>query len=71
MLAAALLALMAGPASAEGHHCRFWQYDTYYGGYWMYLQCPGEEGRYNGWYPEIPSQLFLDGYEQFLDPYYY
>jgi hypothetical protein len=53
-----MLALMvtASPASAEGHLCRWWTPDYEYGGYWLYLDCPQEagDGRWVGWYPEIP-----------------
>src|SRR5215210_7073226 len=53
------LAVRIAPAVtawAEGHFCRWWQYDTYYGGYWIYLDCPAGigDGRYAGWYSEIP-----------------
>jgi len=62
-------ALTAGTARAEGHFCRWWQYDTDYGWYRLYLDCPADvdDGRYAGWYSEIPSQSAND--TQFLEPY--
>ena len=44
ILAAAMLALSAGAALAEGHHCRHWYPDPYYDGYWLLVECPGEAG---------------------------
>jgi len=70
-IVAVTVALTAGTAWAEGHFCRWWQYDTYYRGYWVYLDCPADSGdeRYAGWYSEIPWQSANDA--QFLEPYYY
>jgi hypothetical protein len=64
VLAAAMLALSAGAASGEGHHCRHWYPDPYYGGYWLWLECPGEVGNWGSWYAELPwyeqSSPYLD-----------
>ncbi len=59
MLVVAVIALLLAhsePASAEGHHCRWWTPDYEYGGYWMYRDCPEVDGdeQWIGWYAEIP-----------------
>jgi hypothetical protein len=50
MLMIAALALTAGPALAEGHFCRWYQWDPYYQGYWMWNAC----GSAWSWVGEIP-----------------
>ncbi len=58
MLMAAILVvatIAAGPASAEGHFCRHWYPDPYYGGYWLWLQCsPEDPGHWAGWHADLP-----------------
>ena len=75
MLATAMLALGTGTASAEGHMCRHWYPDPYYGGYWYWKQCPGEEsGYWNGWHADLPWFYYEhnDPYnEDIREPIYY
>jgi hypothetical protein len=72
ILAAAMLALSAGAASAEGHHCRHWYPDPYYGGYWLWVECPGEPGGWGNWYPDLyPASESSSPYLDIREPIYY
>jgi hypothetical protein len=73
VLAAAILALSTGAASAEGHHCRHWYPDPYYGGYWLWLDCgPTEEGRWppNAWHSDLPWYEWDSEYLDIREPLY-
>ena len=70
VLAAAILALSTGAASAEGHHCRHWYPDPYYGGYWLWLDCGENALNEPGWSPSKPWWPELPWYEwnsEYLD----
>jgi hypothetical protein len=74
VLAAAILALSAGAASAEGHFCRHWYSDPYNGGYWLWLQCGAEAGHWAGWQENLPWFYYEhnDPYnEDIREPLYY
>ena len=71
ILAAAMLALSAGAASAEGHHCRHWYPDPYYDGYWLWVECPGEAGNWGSWYAELPWYEYGSPYLDIRGPLYY
>jgi hypothetical protein len=76
LLATVMLALVTGTALAEGHYCRHWYPDPYYGGYWLYLDCPGDEGdgRWVDWHANLPWFYYEhnDPYnEDIREPIYY
>jgi hypothetical protein len=71
----AVLALAAAPALAEGHVCRNYYPYPYYGGYWLWVECPGDVGRsmgkWTGWMAEPYWQDVGDPEINFHAPYYY
>jgi len=74
LMIATLSLMTAGPASAEGHFCRHWYPDPYYGGYWLWLQCGEEAGHWAGWRADLPWFYYEhnDPYnEDIREPYYY
>ena len=73
-----LVLAAAGTAWAEGHSCRHWYPDPYYGGYWLWLQCPGENDPHNGgkwspqgWFSDLPSYEWNSEYLDIREPIYY
>lgn len=71
LIAALMLLLVAAPALAEGHHCRTWYPDPYYGGYWLYPTCEGGRWSPSGWFPELPNYEWSNPYLDIQPPYYY
>ena len=72
VLAALMLALASSPALAEGHMCRHWYPDGTYGGYWLYIDCPQDEGdgRWGTWYVNLPWYEWNSEYLDIRDPIY-
>lgn len=61
-----LLVLIAtGTAWAEGHFCRRWYPDPYYGGYRLWLRCGEESGHRAGLQEDLPWF-----YYEHNDPYH-
>jgi hypothetical protein len=77
ILAALLVALLAAsPALAEGHHCRHWYPDPYYGGYWLWLDCGPNDLQAprwspSGWYSDLPAYEWNSEYLDIRQPLYY
>jgi hypothetical protein len=72
-LVMAMMAIGAGTALAEGHYCRHWYPDPYYGGYWLVLDCPADvnDERWIRWFEELPYQEYSNPYLDIGEPYYY
>jgi len=73
VLVAALMFTAVAPAAlAEGHSCREWYPDPYYGGYWIWLTCPSTEpGHWGPWFAELPTDEWNNPYLEIHEPYYY
>ena len=73
VLAALALALGGKTTLAEGHFCRHWYPDPYYGGYWLWLHCPPdppETARWGEWHADLPAYEWSNPYLDIQEPLY-
>ena len=69
-LTALMLAVLAAPASAEGHMCRHWYPSNVYGGYWLWIDCPqdADDEKWGDWYADLPWYEWNSNYLDIREP---